>query len=164
VVCRILLVLLLVILAGGARADSLEGAARAIDGRTIAVEGERVRLLDLDAPEPEQLCRDAAGQDYACGARATSGLAALLRRGKVDCAWDRRDADGTRLGRCTLAGADLALPLLEQGLALPARDCKCEVYRDAAAVAEAHRLGLWSGAFEMPWDWRAAHPLPIPAP
>ena len=42
-----------------------------------------------------------------------------------------------------------------QGWAVPYRNCKCEVIQDAAKVAKAAKLGVWSGTFQMPWEWRA---------
>jgi endonuclease YncB( thermonuclease family) len=139
-------------------AELLNGSAAAIDGRTIAVGGVPVRLLDLDAPEPAQHCRDAAGADYGCGERALAELAALVEKTLVVCDWANADAAGRKLARCTIEGRDLALPLLERGWALPDRDCKCETYRDAAVRARTARRGLWAGSFDLPWDWRARHP------
>jgi endonuclease YncB( thermonuclease family) len=40
------------------------------------------------------------------------------------------------------------------GWAVPDPDCKCEVIRDAAGRAKAAKLGIWSGTFVMPWDFR----------
>ena len=40
------------------------------------------------------------------------------------------------------------------GWAVPYRVCKCEVVRDAAGRAKATKIGIWSGTFVMPWDFR----------
>jgi endonuclease YncB( thermonuclease family) len=29
--------------------------------------------------------------------------------------------------------------------------------RAAAELAKSRRLGIWSGSFALPWDWRKAH-------
>jgi endonuclease YncB( thermonuclease family) len=136
-----------------AYAEILKGTATVTDGDTIEIHGQAVRLLDMDAPELEQLCRDAGGADYRCGERAAAALSYFVERQQVTCDWANRDRQGRRLGRCTAAGQDLGLWMVEQGWALPDRDCKCETYRAAAERAKARKLGLWSGAFEMPWDW-----------
>jgi endonuclease YncB( thermonuclease family) len=44
--------------------------------------------------------------------------------------------------------------LVERGWAAPYRDRKCEIHRDAAARAEAGKVGMWDGSFIMPWEWR----------
>lgn len=146
------------LLASAAQAELLNGPAAALDGRTIAIAGEAIRLLDIDAPDPGQACRDATGADYPCGERARAALAEILDGGPVACDWAVRDADGLKLARCMLGNADVARRMLELGWAVPARDCKCETYRDAAQRAEASRRGLWQGGFAMPWDWRTPSP------
>jgi endonuclease YncB( thermonuclease family) len=40
----------------GVSTETLSGPARVIDGDTIELEGERVRLHGIDTPEARQLC------------------------------------------------------------------------------------------------------------
>jgi len=141
-----------------AYAEILKGTAAVTDGDSIEIQGQTVRLLDMHAPEPEQLCRDADGADYRCGERAAAALSDFLEQQPVTCDWAYLDRQGRRLGRCTAAGQDLGLWMVEQGWAVPDRDCKCETYRAAAERAKARKVGLWSGSFEMPWNWRAQTP------
>ncbi len=54
--------------------DHLAGAARIIDGDTIAIGRVHVRLYGIDAPESEQSCEDADRMAYACGSAATAEL------------------------------------------------------------------------------------------
>jgi len=42
-------------------ATAIQGFASVIDGDTIEIRGERIRLDAIDAPESSQLCLDAAG-------------------------------------------------------------------------------------------------------
>ena len=60
------------------------------------------------------------------------------------------------LARCSVGGQDLAQWLAANGWAVPAPDCKCDVVRSASDHAKAAGLGIWSSAFTMPWEWRAA--------
>ena len=58
-------VVALLALSHGAQAD-VTGPATIIDGDTIVVAGERIRLQGIDAPELQQTCT-AYGQPWACG-------------------------------------------------------------------------------------------------
>lgn len=48
--------------------STLSGPARVVDGDTLEVGSERIRLFGIDAPETKQLCKNKSGKDYACGA------------------------------------------------------------------------------------------------
>ena len=111
----------------------------------------------MEAPAAGQLCRDPGGADYPCGERAAQALADHLGQRRVVCDWAVEDRDGRKLGRCSVADHDAGRWLVEQGWAVPDRDCKCETYRAAAARAKTRGAGLWAGQFDMPWVWRAQH-------
>ncbi len=55
------------------------GPARVIDGDTIEVAGERIRLHGIDAPESGQSCRR-FGVAWQCGAEASQLRSALVRQ------------------------------------------------------------------------------------
>ena len=46
------------------------GRAMVADGDTLTVAGIRIRLIDIDAPELEQTCRDLRGDEWPCGRQA----------------------------------------------------------------------------------------------
>jgi hypothetical protein len=43
------------------------GQASVVDADTIEIHGQRIRLAGIDAPESDQLCRDAGSNLYRCG-------------------------------------------------------------------------------------------------
>ena len=135
-------------------AADLTGQASVIDGDTIDIHGERIRILDIDAPESRQTCTKPDGTEWRCGQQAALALADWIGQRPVTCASDSRDKYGRALARCVVAGEDVATWLAVNGWTVPYRDCKCEVVRDAAGKAKVAGVGIWSGAFVMPWDFR----------
>ena len=147
----------LFLLAWPAAADTIAGRASVIDGDTLDLHGERIRILDIDAPESRQSCTAADGAQWRCGQQAALALSDWIGSQMVNCQPTGKDRYGRWLARCAVAGVDVAEWLAVNGWAVPYRDCKCEVVRDAAEQARAGRRGIWAGAFQMPWDWRKAH-------
>lgn len=136
------------------RKEVLAGPATVVDGDTLSLDGRRIRLQGMDAPEPAQTCiRDGAG--WPCGATARFALAEMVQRGDVFCTVSGEDRTGRALARCTVGGDDIAEALVRQGLAVADG---LRGYAAAEAEARAARRGLWAGPFERPRDFRAAHP------
>jgi endonuclease YncB( thermonuclease family) len=138
-----------------APADTIEGRASVIDGDTIDIHGERIRILDIDAPESKQTCTAQNGSEWRCGQKAALALSDWIAQQTVTCATTTRDKYDRHLARCSVAGQDLGQWMAANGWAVPYRDCKCEVVRDAGAQAKASQLGIWAGTFMLPWEWRA---------
>ena len=58
-----------------AQAADLTGVPRIVDGDTLAIGAEKVRLQGIDAPETDQFCLDGNGVRWTCGIEARDQLA-----------------------------------------------------------------------------------------
>ncbi len=116
----------------------ITGFGEAVDGDSLKVGGEMVRLKGVDAPEFNQSCQDAAGRAYDCGAEARRWLQARLRRGSVRCEIDGRDRYGRPLGWCVVAEESLNAAIVRAGLAV-------DYGGHAAEEREARRLRAGCG-------------------
>ena len=124
-----------------------------IDGTTIQVNGEVVRILDIDAPEKDQLCSQAEGDvTWKCGEEAAFALIDLVGAQVVSCEIDKLDRYKRHLAQCMAGETDLGEWMAAEGWALPYDDCRCETIRAASEYAELNRLGLWRRPFILPWE------------
>src|SRR3546814_7555050 len=57
---------------------------KVLDGDTLVVTGERVRLWGIDAPETRQACEGRDGVVYLCGQMAAKAMRELARARAVD--------------------------------------------------------------------------------
>lgn len=115
-----LAVLLALLLPRLACAQTLTGPARVIDGDTLEVQGQRVRLHGVDAPEKDQLCR-LKGSAYHCGLVSLVALEELLDGQPVTCEPKGRDRYGRVVARCFVGQPrhfDLSGLMVRQGLAV----------------------------------------------
>ena len=149
-VCALVALAALPVDAGG-----LTGRARVVDGDTLEVAGQMVRLHGIDAPESAQTCRNASGAPWDCGTAAARLLTALTAGRTLRCSGGATDAYDRRIAVCTVAGdgVDLGAALVAEGLAV-AYTKYSDDYLPLQRLAEKAGKGLWSGDFMMPADYR----------
>jgi len=89
-----------------------------VDGDTFRLDGERIRIADIDAPETHP---SRCAEEARLGNAATQRLHALLNQGSVELESADRDTDryGRKLRIVTRGGRSLGAQLVEEGLARP---------------------------------------------
>lgn len=138
---------------------AIQGQATVIDGDTIEIHGERVRLDGIDAPESWQLCY--APVAYRCGQEAAFALADYIGRRTVSCVHASTDRYGRVVARCSVAGQDIAGWLVANGHALDWPRYSKGRYAGIQEKARQARRGIWRGRFQLPWERRRDKHAPM---
>ena len=73
----------------------ITGPAIVTDGDSIKIDGQRIRIYGIDAPEQKQSCTYTNGEEWPCGSVATAFMSHLVANHVVTC--EQRDLD--RYGR-----------------------------------------------------------------
>jgi len=127
-------------------------SATAIDGDSLRVGGQEIRLIGIDAPELLQTCRDEDDRQWACGREAHVHLRSLVSRGSVNCVTRSKDQYGRTLATCSAGGvADIGQAMVRAGYAV---NFMSGGYQAAEAEARGEKRGIWRGTFERPQEWR----------
>lgn len=145
---------LLLLAAAPATADSITGQATIVDGDTIEILGVPVRLEGIDAPETGQTCRRPGGGEYSCGKRAVDYLRKLVGGRQVTCTGEERDRYGRLLAFCRVNGVDINRQMVLSGMAVAFLQYS-DTYAMEERQARAARAGIWNGEFVRPRRYRA---------
>ncbi|WP_178130515.1 thermonuclease family protein [Reyranella sp. CPCC 100927] len=139
-----------------AYAGEWSGVPLVIDGGTIVINGQRLRLAGLDAPDNAQICQGPDNIAYDCGVEARRALAVIIASRDVRCSGDRRDRYRRPLVTCQIGETDIGRELVRLGWAMAAQSSDYGVEEDDA---RAQGRGLWQGPFQRPDDWRRARAM-----
>ena len=131
---------------------------KVIDGDTITIHGEKVRLHGIDAPEMEQICRTKKNNPYACGVIAKELLHSWISKSKnkIYCYYSERDRYKRIIGKCYL-GANSSNSLNKWMVSLGhavAYTRYSNDYIEAQNQAKDFSQGIWRGKFDLPEEWR----------
>lgn len=149
-------------------AKTIIGKARVIDGDTIEINNEKIRLQCIDTPESNyrgktQYCLD---NETDCGFLAKQILYKTIHNKKVICEYSKRDVYGRILGMCQEYRwniewdyeGTLNYRLVTEGYAWWYNGGKeCKPFKEAMEEAQKCGEGLWwdgFGGFKEPKLWR----------
>ena len=144
----------------------IRGKPIIIDGDTIKIANERIRLYGIDAPEKNQICIGLSGESYNCGLSSTRFLKVLINNStKVECSYTNLDRYGRIIGKCisytkieNKKDEPFPLPLnywmVVSGHAVEYKRYSRGEYSKAEKTAKKEKKGLWKGEFDRPEKWR----------
>jgi endonuclease YncB( thermonuclease family) len=138
---------------------AIEGAATAVTGDVLRLQGQLVRLDGIEAPERDQRCgTGAAGRGsakrWSCGEVAADTLARIVRGKTVRCSVSGQDELGRGRGSCQIDGQNIAAELVRAGLAFSAGGL-LSGFGALEQDARNQKLGLWKGEADRPAEHRA---------
>jgi endonuclease YncB( thermonuclease family) len=151
------MVILFVFLGHTALSADLSGQVRVVDGDTLRMGETRIRLWGIDAPERNQTCEGKDGQTYECGRDSAAVMLELARDRTVEC--EVRDHDRYRrvVAVCRTESGEINAAIVRRGWAVDWPRYSRGRYQADEQAARAEGLGIWSGRFDMPWNWRREH-------
>jgi len=136
---RILLALLLVL-----SSPALAGV-EIVDGDTLRIDGERVRLWGFDAPERRQSCQ-MNGRSEPIGQEATAALRSILAAGPLRCQVRQlRDQNGRPVMECWAGSVSIGDEMVRSGWAWAVPRFSKNLYLPAQEQAEMENRGVWAG-------------------
>ncbi|MEW6106936.1 MAG: thermonuclease family protein [Bacillota bacterium] len=125
---------------------------RVVDGDTLDLDGRRIRLHGIDAPEKGQLCTK-NGESYDCGEASKQHLTYLLIGERLICSERSKDRWGREVAMCLAGTADVAALMVRHGWAVAYAEYSKDYVEDER-FARTNGMGLWAKDFVPPKEWR----------
>lgn len=132
----------------------ISGNAKIIDGDSIIITNNEIRLQDIDAPEYDQKCYDLMNLEYNCGLDAKNYLKNLTYAKEVICKISGRDFYERFLATCYLSENDINInrEIVKSGHAV--KYGSLSKYYQEELYAKTKKLGIWQGSFITPRQHR----------
>lgn len=134
-------------------ADTISGTATVVDAGTLKIQGKKVRLHGIEAPDDDQVClRDA--KPWKCGEAAATALRHHIDGKTVSCE-AVTGKDGSNAGaNCSTDGKNLNTLLVREGWATDLKSESDGAYADAQKEAKKARRGIWATDTDNPEEVR----------
>ena len=140
----------------------MTGKPRVIDGDTIHIGSNKIRLWGFDAPERKQTCM-VRGKAWNCGFEATEHLKNFIGNNLVKCVQKDIDRYKRIVAKCAVGSLDIGAEMVEVGLAVPYWKYSGNYYIQSYKEARGLGRGIHTGTFVEPWEWRRGKRLSSPS-
>ena len=133
-------------------AKTIIGKPKVIDGDTIYIHKNKIRLHAIDAPETKQTCI-LNSKKWACGKQSTKELTKLISNKSVTCKVNDIDVYYRFIAVCFIDTIDINQWMVENGWAIAYRYYSSD-YIFEEKFARENKLGIWSSLFIEPYKYR----------
>jgi len=147
-----ILFLLLLFSANITNAKTIMGKAKVIDGDTIHINKNKIRLHGIDAPEKKQKCIFNS-KKWSCGKQSGIELKKLINHQTTKCYVKDVDIYNRYVAICYVNEVNLNQAMVKKGWALAYKYYSTD-YINEEYFAQNKKLGIWKGTFELPYIYR----------
>ncbi|MBR5129909.1 MAG: thermonuclease family protein [Alphaproteobacteria bacterium] len=136
--------------------------SKILSGTTFIMNGLKLKLYAIDAPDMPQKCLNKRSETYACGRTSKKKLEKLLLKKNISCQLVKPYTDLVYYTICEIQGYDVGATMVSVGWAVADRKVS-NVYVPYEQQARQKNEGLWNGKFIAPWEYRQSN-LPLSTP
>ena len=130
----------------------IKGKAKIIDGDTIHIDNNKIRLHGIDAPEIKQTCT-INNENWNCGIKSEKALKNFILDREVSCKIIDIDRYKRFIGICFVNNENINKYMVKNGWAIAYRYYSLEYVKDEERAKE-NNAGIWEGEFEEPYEFR----------
>ena len=130
----------------------IKGKAKIIDGDTIHIEKNKIRLHGIDAPEIDQTCT-IKNKEWNCGIESSVELKKLILDNNISCVVNDIDKYNRYIAECFINNNNINKHMVRNGWAIAYRYYSLDFVEDEK-LAEKDKIGLWQGKFQEPYLYR----------
>lgn len=132
---------------------AIVGPITVVDGETLEIQNQRVKLWGVDAPDLDQTCHDGQGAAYNCGKESASALSRWLGELQpVQCEPRGNDNAGNIIAICyTATGDDIGGWMVRNGYAIDWPKYSNGFYSVPQNEAQQAKNGIWQHDGAQPW-------------
>ena len=131
---------------------TINGKPRIIDGDTIHIKSNKIRLHGIDAPETKQTCK-IDNEEWYCGKQSTKELKKLINKQNVECVINDVDVYNRYIAICYIDEININQWMVKNGWAIAYRYYSKD-YINEEEYANNNKLGIWKSKFMEPYLFR----------
>ena len=132
--------------------ETIKGNPIIIDGDTVNIGNNKIRLHGIDAPETKQKCTK-NNVEWNCGIQSTKFLKKLIGNEQIQCVTNGKDRYKRYIGICYKNNIDLNSQMVINGWAIAYRYYSLDYIKEEEQ-AKLNKIGIWSGEFIEPYLFR----------
>ena len=133
-------------------AESIKGRATIIDGDTIRIGKNKIRLYGIDAPEINQTCT-INKIIWECGLDSSQALESMISKKEVQCEIVDIDRYKRFVAKCFVKNINLNQYMVQNGWAVAYRYYSDDFIKNEE-IAKKNKSGIWQGKFLDPYLFR----------